>query len=179
MNTDGKKLNFWLPQSGFELVKCQNIYSSTQNPVVLSNLSAVSHRFCCQVEHYYLVHFTGSWLVKLLWFLTNSQNLIWETSWGTLLFFFTYGIHGNFPRQIHFGKISHTKSCHPMGNSHLPMGKTASVIPPVISVQHVMSTGCSASFWLTVTKIGVCYFCIMYPEFISWRICFLCLFGKA
>ena len=73
---------------------------------------------------------------------------------------------------------SHTKSCYPVGNSHLPMGKTASVIPPVISLQHVMSTGCSASFWLTVTKIRVCHFCIMYPEFISWRICFLCLFGK-
>ena len=99
----------WLSQSAFKLIKCQNIYSSTQNPVVLSNSSAVSHRFCCQVEHYYLVHFTGSWLVKLLWFLTNSQNLIWETSWGTLLFFFTYCIHGNFLRQIHCGKIGHTQ----------------------------------------------------------------------
>ena len=57
---------------------------------------------------------------------------------------------------------SHTKSCHPVGNSHLPMGKTASVILPVISLQHVMSTGCSASFWLTVTKIRVCYFCLVY-----------------
>ena len=179
MNTDGKKLNFWLPQSAFELVKCQNIYSSTQNPVVLSNSSAVSHRFCCLVEHYYLVHFTSSWLVKLLWFLTNSQNLIWETSWGTfVLFYLRYP--WKFPEANSLWENrSHTKSCYPVGNSHLPMGKTASVIPPVISLQHVMNTGCSASFWLTVTKIRVCHFCIMYPEFISWRICFLCLFGKA
>ena len=36
------------------------------------------------------------------------------------------------PRQFDLGKIGHTNSCFPLGNSHLPLGKMASIYSRMI-----------------------------------------------
>ena len=77
-------------------------------------------------------------LISAVWYISLSRDLLsrFRTSYlgkchGQLFCSF-WCIYGNFPEAISpWGNRSHTNSCFPMGNSHLPMGKSASVTAPI------------------------------------------------
>ena len=66
------------------------------------------------------------WLVEPLWGFVNHKTYIWNCH-GQLFCSF-WRIHGNFPQEIFlWADRLHIKNCSPVGKSHLPKGKMASV----------------------------------------------------
>ena len=72
----------------------------------------------------------------LLFYSPKPRSQVWiliYRSWSVLLFF--WRIRENFSEaNSPWGNRTHTKRCFPMGNSHLPNGKMASVATPIVFV---------------------------------------------
>ena len=71
------------------------------------------------------------WLVEPLWGFVNHKTYIWNCHGQFFCSF--WRIHGNFSQEIFlWADRLHIKNCFPMGKSHLPKGKLASVTEAIV-----------------------------------------------